>query len=138
MNSLILRTASRFLLPMMLVFSVFLLLRGHNEPGGGFAGGLTGAAAFALYAIAYGPGQARRLLRWDPHEIIGFGLGLAILSGLPALLMGESFLAGKWFGINIVAIGALDLGTPILFDVGVYLVVLGTVLLITLTLAEED
>ena len=55
MNSLILNTATRFLVALMLVFSIYLLWRGHNEPGGGFVGGLIAAIGFALYAIAYGP-----------------------------------------------------------------------------------
>ena len=137
-TSLILRTATRFLLPLLLLFSVFLLIRGHNEPGGGFAGGLVAGAAFALYALGYSVEETRRLLRWDPHTIIGVGLVLGVLGGLPAVFVGDPFLTGKWGEIGIVGIGTLKFGTPILFDVGVYLAVLGVVLLITLTLMEED
>jgi multicomponent Na+:H+ antiporter subunit B len=73
MNSLILGTATRFLMPLMLLFSIFLLLRGHNMPGGGFAGGLVAAAAFALYSIAASVGTTRKALRFEPQNFIGVG-----------------------------------------------------------------
>jgi len=75
--SLILSTATRLLLPLLLMFSIFLLLRGHNEPGGGFVGGLVAAAAFALHAIAYSVAATRRLLIIDPRALIGTGLLIA-------------------------------------------------------------
>ena len=65
-DSPIFRTAARLLMPLLLLFSVFLLLRGHNEPGGGFVGGLVAAAAFALYAIAFGTRRARQALVVSP------------------------------------------------------------------------
>ena len=65
MNSLLLRTAARFLVTLLLLFSIFLLLRGHNEPGGGFVGGLVAAGAFALYGLASNVVEARRALRVD-------------------------------------------------------------------------
>ena len=137
MTSLILRTATRFLLPLLLLFSVFLMLRGHNEPGGGFVGGLVAAAAFALYTIAYGVEAARRLLRVDPHILIGAGLLLAAGSGLFSLFAGSPFLTGRWVEVNVPDVGKVGLGTPLLFDTGVYLVVMGITLMIVLSLAEE-
>ncbi|HMN02746.1 MAG TPA: MnhB domain-containing protein, partial [Geobacter anodireducens] len=68
MQSLFLATAVRLLLPLLLLFSLFLLLRGHNEPGGGFVGGLVAAAAFALHALAHGVAAARRVLRVEPDR----------------------------------------------------------------------
>ena len=70
MVSIILATASRYLLPLMLIFSFFLLLRGHNEPGGGFVGGLVAAAAYALYLIANGIEEAKKLLKTEPIKLI--------------------------------------------------------------------
>lgn len=136
MRSLVLSTAARLLLPLMLVFSVFLLLRGHNEPGGGFAGGLVAAAAFALYSIAEGVERARDLLRADPRSLIAAGLGLALLSGLVGVVGGGEFLHGSWLTTPIPGIGKI--GTPVVFDAGVYLLVLGMALLILFTLAEEE
>ena len=137
MISLILRTIARYLMPLLFLFSVFLLLRGHNEPGGGFVGGLVAASALALYALAYDAAEARRVLGVEPRLLIGAGLLLALGSGGIALLSGEPFLTGKWGSIAAGDLGRLDIGTPLLFDIGVYLVVQGAALTFILTLAEE-
>jgi len=138
MRSLILVTAARLLTPLLLLFSVFLLLRGHNEPGGGFAGGLVASAAFILLAISRDPAAARRALRVEPQILIGAGLLVAIAAGVLGPLVGDPLLTGQWLEIPLPGEGSLDLGTPLLFDVGVYLVVLGATLTMVLTLAEED
>ena len=131
-NSPIFRTAARLLMPLLLLFSVFLLLRGHNEPGGGFVGGLVAAAAFALYAIAFGVQRARQALLVSPLTLLGAGLLIALLGGVPAVLRGEPFLSAVW------ASGPVPLGTPAVFDVGVFLVVAGVVLMMIFSLAEES
>ena len=131
-NSPIFRTAARLLMPLLLLFSVFLLLRGHNEPGGGFVGGLIAAAAFALYGIAFGVQRARQALLVRPLTLLGAGLLIALLSGLPAVLRGRPFLAALW------ASGPVAVGTPGLFDVGVFMVVAGVVLMMIFSLAEES
>lgn len=135
MRSLILGTATRYLLPLLLLFSIYLLLRGHNEPGGGFAGGLVAAAAFALYTIAYGVTQARRTLHIDPIKLTALGLLLALGSGLLGLLSGRPFMTGLWSAQTIPVLGKA--GTPVLFDLGVYLVVIGITLTIIFALADE-
>ena len=135
--SLILRTATRYLLPLLLLFSIFLLLRGHNEPGGGFVAGLVGAAAFALYALATDVPSAQRILQFDPHTLIGSGLLLALAVGLWSLGLGEAFLTGYWGNLRLPFFGELELGSALFFDIGVYLVVLGVTLMIIFTLAEE-
>lgn len=132
MTSQILRSAVRVLMPLLLLFAVFLLARGHNEPGGGFAGGLVAAAAFALYAIAYGVDRARRALLVEPLTLLGAGLLIALASGLPAVLLGQPFLTAQWV-LEPVAVG-----TPLVFDVGVFLVVTGVVLMMVFNLAEES
>jgi len=136
MYSVILATASRYLLMLLLMFSVFLLFRGHNEPGGGFTGGLVAAAAYALYFIANGLEAARGILRTDPLRIVVAGLLVAMLSTLPSLFMGKAFMSGIWVDTGIALIGKV--GTPLLFDIGVYLLVLGITLTIVFSLAEED
>jgi multicomponent Na+:H+ antiporter subunit B len=137
MFSLILRTSTRFLLPLLLLFSIFLLLRGHNDPGGGFVAGLAASAAFALYAIAYDVKSTRQLLKIDPKTLIGLGLLVATGSGLLGLLKAEPFLTGQWVSLDLFGDSTLYIGTPLFFDVGVYLVVVGVVLSIILTLMEE-
>jgi multicomponent Na+:H+ antiporter subunit A len=136
-GSLILRTATGVLLPLLLLFSLFLLLRGHNEPGGGFAGGLVAAAAFTLLAIAAGVPVARRALRREPRLLIGAGLLVATASGEIGLLGEGPFLTGRWIDLVLPGGVPLALGTPLLFDLGVYLVVVGAVLTIVLNLAEQ-
>jgi multicomponent Na+:H+ antiporter subunit B len=135
MPSLILSTATRYLLPLLLLASVYLLLRGHNAPGGGFVGGLVAAAAFTLYVISDGVAAGRRLLRVDPHNLIGSGLLTALGSGLLGPLLGAPFLVGLWLPEPLPVVGKM--GTPILFDIGVYLTVLGVMLLTVFALAEE-
>ncbi|MFO8100121.1 MAG: Na+/H+ antiporter subunit B [Salinibacter sp.] len=131
-NSLILRTAARLLVPLILLFSVFLMLRGHNESGGGFIGGLVAGTSFALYAMAYGTMASRRALRTTPQALLTVGLATALFSGLIPLVQGGAMLQGLWaepFGVKI--------GTPILFDVGVYLLVIGITLMIVYELDES-
>jgi len=134
-QSLILSTATRYLLPLLLLFSFFLLLRGHNEPGGGFEGGLVAAAAFALYAIALDVGAARGILKVDPRVLIGLGVLTSAASGILSLLAGKPFLTALWFKHTLPVLGKV--GTPLLFDMGVYLLVLGVTLMIIFALVEE-
>jgi multicomponent Na+:H+ antiporter subunit B len=138
MNSLIMKTTARFLMPFLLLFSIFLFTRGHNEPGGGFAGGLVAAAAFALYSIAFGSREARRVLWIEPSQLIGTGLLVAMLSGLIALVGGRSFLTGLWGYINLPNQSRIEFGTPVLFDLGVYLVVTGVTLAFIFNLEEAE
>ena len=137
MNTLILRTATRYLLPLLILFSIFLLFRGHNEPGGGFVAGLVAAAAFSLYALAAGVADARHALQVDPHALIGSGLLLALLDGIMPFFFGQEFLTGRWANLRLPLIGDLEIGSPLFFDIGVYLVVIGVVLMIIFSLAEE-
>ncbi len=138
MSSLILRTATRFLITLLLLLSIFFLFRGHNEPGGGFIGGLVGAAAFALYAIAFGVGRARRILYVDPRGLIGLGLLTALASGVPAVLSGLPYLTGQWAEVYLGGVEKLPLGSPVVFDIGVYLVVIGITVTTIFALEEEN
>lgn len=136
MNSLILRIAVRFLMPLLLLFSVFLMIRGHNQAGGGFAGGLVAGAAFALYSLAYNSTEARNLLSFSPLLLIAVGVFLAAFSGVIGLLAGQPFLTGIWTTVNLPSLGAIEVGTPVLFDIGVYLLVFGITLTIIFSLEE--
>lgn len=138
MSSVILRSAGHFLLPLLIIFSLFLLLRGHNEPGGGFIAGLVAAAAIALYLFSMDIHAARKLLYLDPRDLIGAGLTLAVLSGIPAVLSGQAFFTSLWWPLSVPLLGEVKLSTPLLFDIGVYLVVIGSVLTIVLNLAEAE
>lgn len=138
MDTLILKTATRLLLPLLLLFSVFLFLRGHNEPGGGFVGGLMTTGAVAVYAMANGVAAARTMLRMPPRVLIGCGLLIGLTSGLLPILAGRSFLTGLWITATVPGLGDVHLGTPLLFDLSVYCVVTGATLVFVFTLLEEE
>jgi multicomponent Na+:H+ antiporter subunit B len=138
MTSLILRTTARYLTPLLLIFSVFLFWRGHNQPGGGFAGGLVAAIPFAIFSIAFGAAEARRVLHVEPHVLIATGLLTALASGVLSLFAGDPFLTSRWGYLRLPGLPSLDLGTPILFDLGVYLLVVGVTLSIIFALEEAE
>jgi len=135
-DSLILRTATRLLMPLLLLFSLFELLRGHNEPGGGFVGGLLAAGALCLYLLAHGPEATRCVLRVDPRTLIGVGLLAALGAGLAPVFMDQPFLTGLWAKQPVPGIGKVS--TVLVFDVGVYLVVAGTTILMVMMLADRS
>jgi multicomponent Na+:H+ antiporter subunit B len=135
MNWIPLRTVSRPVTMLLVGMSLLVLLRGHNEPGGGFIGGLLAAAGFVVQGLAYGPVSARRLLRLHPLSILAAGLLLAALSGVPGLLLGLPFMTAQWWG-EMLQLGKA--GTVLVFDLGVYLVVLGAVTLILLEAITPD
>ena len=134
-TSFILRPATRLLLPLLLLFSFFLLLRGHNEPGGGFSAGLVAASAFVVYRFAFGVRAARRLLPISPLALFGGGLLVAASAGILGLLEGYPLLKRLWGQVSVPGFGELAVGTPLLFDVGVYITVIGVTLSIILPLA---
>ena len=131
MTSSILQTAVRVLMPLLLLFAVFLLMRGHNQPGGGFVGGLVVSASFILYSIAFGVSAARRALLIGPSTLLGVGF----VSGLPAVVIGRPFMTAMWTTVTLGST-ALDVGTPLVFDIAVFLAVIGVVVTIVFTLAE--
>ena len=138
MNSIILRAGARLLVGLLLVFSVFMLLRGHNLPGGGFIGGLLGAVGFIVHAIACGTAEARQALRAPPEKIAFVGLGIALISGLAAMLFGDDPFTGQWLFIGATDDDkGLPLSTVLVFDIGVYLVVMGAILTLVFALEEE-
>jgi multisubunit Na+/H+ antiporter MnhB subunit len=136
MGSLILKTATRLLVGLILVFSIYLLLRGHHAPGGGFAGALVAGTGFALFAISEGALAVRCALRIDPRLLTAAGLLVAIGAGATAAIRQAPFLTGIWWGGGQAGTHAW-IGTPLIFDVGVYLTVLGSILTIVLALEED-
>ena len=137
MQTVIFRTAAPYLASLMVLFSVFVLLRGHNEPGGGFIGGLIAASAFAIYGIACGVAPVRRAMYFHPMAIAGFGLFLSAAAGLLSLAMGVPFLTGLWTKVYLPGV-TIDLSSVMFFDFGVYFVVVGAITSIALALEERD
>ncbi len=136
MNTIILRVAVQLLFPMLLLASLLSLFRGHNEPGGGFIGGLVAASAFLLVTLNGGVEEGQRRLRFRPLQFIGAGLSLAFIAAVVPLLFGYTFFEALWADFYIPIIGKP--GTPVLFDLGVYLVVVGVVCKIIFSIADED
>jgi multicomponent Na+:H+ antiporter subunit B len=135
MKTIILATTVRVLIPLFIAFSIYVLFRGHNDPGGGFIGGLIGSIALVFHAMTHGPSVTRKLLRLDPMVLIASGLFASASSTIMSLFVGKEFLTSLWADFYLPVIGRP--GTPILFDVGVYLLVIGIVLKVTFTMAEE-
>lgn len=133
MDSVILRIAARGLTPLMVALALYLLWAGHNAPGGGFVAGLLVGTAFVLKGAAFGIGRAGQSLRFDPRTWLGVGLAVAIASSLVAVAAGRPWFTGMWW-----TGGWVPLGTPLLFDVGVAIVVASVVVLMMLALGEND
>ena len=137
MSTIIFRTITPYLASLMVIFSVFVLLRGHNEPGGGFIGGLIAVSALAILGIAGGVAPVRRALIFHPIQISASGLFLAALAGIPSIIAKVPYMTGLWISPKILGV-VVDLSTPLLFDIGVYLVVVGSISAIALALEERE
>ena len=136
MRSLIFRTVAPLIVGLMVLFSIFVLLRGHNEPGGGFIGGLIPVAALSIYGIAFGVETVRRAIVFHPLAIAGAGLLLSTLSGLLSMVFHVPFMTGLW--VYPVILGEeVPLSSVMTFDIGVYLVVVGAVSSVALSLEER-
>jgi multicomponent Na+:H+ antiporter subunit B len=127
--------ACRLMVPAMTVFSIYLLLRGHNLPGGGFIGGLVMASALVLRAMV----DPRRVPKFDLIVLTGVGLLVALGSAVLPLLTGQTFFTGVWGGeIWLPMVGKLKIGTPMFFDIGVYIVVTGVAAKLLLVLLAQS
>lgn len=136
-NPQVLRTAARAVLPLLIVFAFFLFLRGHDQPGGGFVAGLVAAAGVALYAMAYDARTARRLLRVPSRSLMASGLMVALLAAAFGT-WAAPILTGQWTVLALPGGSDLKVGTPLFFDFGVFLVVLGVASALATALLEEQ
>ncbi len=123
-RSIMLEYVARSAYWLMLLASVWILLRGHNAPGGGFIAGLMAVAATALLAIVYDVDSARRRLPLQPLQLAVAGVLLALISGIPGVWDDNAFLTHQWWGIE-VGNNVFKLSTVIIFDVGVFAAVWG-------------
>lgn len=137
MRTLIFSTVAPYLTSLMVVFSIFVLLRGHNEPGGGFIGGLIAASAFAIYGIACGVSPVRRALYFHPMGLAGFGLLVGTLAGVLSVFSAVPFMTGLWAYVPLFG-DTVALSTVLMFDIGVYFVVVGSITSIALALEERS
>ncbi|NVD08672.1 DUF4040 domain-containing protein [Vibrio sp. JPW-9-11-11] len=130
-QSLIFTTTAHIVATLMLLFSFYLLLRGHNAPGGGFIGALVAVLGLSLLMLAETPNYVQRRLQFAPFNLALFGIALSLCAGVIGLLSGQAFLTGLWWK------EILPLGTPLLFDVGIYLAVIGGVMGMMLRVNQE-
>jgi len=136
-HPLLLRTAATWLLPFALLFSLHFLLRGHNQPGGGFIAGLVAAGAIAFHLLAHGRGRFEAQLRWPWQGLLVTGLLLAVGTGAAAWLAGYPFLTSYYQYAELPVIGKLPLASVFVFDLGVCLVVAGGTVLALMALASR-
>ncbi|MDF2153838.1 hydrogen gas-evolving membrane-bound hydrogenase subunit E [Vibrio sp. CAU 1672] len=130
-QSLIFSTTAHIVAVIMMVFSFYLLLRGHNAPGGGFIGALIAVIGLSLLMFSESTRYVKQRLRYPPLNVALFGILLALFSGGVSLLQGLPFLTGLWW------LEGVKLGTPLLFDIGIYFAVVGAVMTVLLRVNEE-
>lgn len=137
-RSLILDVSAPIVTASTLVLSIYLLVAGHNQPGGGFIGGLVGGAAIALAYVGGGLKQVRELLRVRPWTVIGTGLIFAALAAIVPMLVGGAVLEQDFVTLHPPVLGDIKLTSALFFDTAVYAVVVGTVLMAFEALGEDE
>jgi multicomponent Na+:H+ antiporter subunit B len=118
-RALIMDVLVRLLYPLMLLVAVWILLRGHNEPGGGFIGGMIAVAATAMFAVAQDAATAQRRIPLGPLRLVGASVLLSLASGLPALFAVQPYMTHLWVTLPL-GFTEIHLSTVLLFDVGVF------------------
>jgi multicomponent K+:H+ antiporter subunit A len=135
-DSLLLQVAARPLLALALLVSFFLFLRGHNLPGGGFIAGLVAGIAVFIQYVAYGAAAVERRVTLDYSRLIAVGLAIATATGVGSFAFDHPFLTSSSPYVPVPLLGPVKFPTATFFDLGVYLTVIGTVLLILSRLAS--
>ena len=133
----LLATGTRTMVPTLALFSVFLLVIGHDVPGGGFAGGLIASLALLLVFLSFGARGLRRALPVEPDIIIGMGLAMAVLAGIVGAVFEGTFLTYTYVEWSAPLIGDVKVSSLLLFDLGVYVLVIGLVATAVLRLGAE-
>ncbi|WP_110931406.1 Na+/H+ antiporter subunit A [Paenibacillus bouchesdurhonensis] len=136
-NDVILRTTSRIAMFIILTFSFYLFFAGHNDPGGGFIGGLMTSAALVLFAIAFGLKVMRSIIPLNFRKVMATGLLIAFLTGLGSLAFGVPFLSHAFGHVHWPIMGEVELATAVIFDLGVYLTVVGVTMTIILEIGGD-
>ncbi len=136
-RSVILDEADRWLFHVILLVSVYITFRGHNAPGGGFAGGLIAGCGFVLRFLAQGAGQVSRTLRVAPTTLIGSGMLLAIATAAAPLLGADPLIESTIWKFDVPLIGTVKLVSSSIFDLGVYVLVIGVVVAVLLALGSD-
>jgi len=133
MSSQILHISARYIKPLFVIISIVVLYRGHNLPGGGFIGGLLAASGYIFYMLAYDVKTTVGRMWIKPFQLMAVGLFLAISSGFIGFFDAEPFMTGNW-----ISVFGVKLGSPTLFDVGVYFTVIGVILTIMVAILDKQ
>jgi multicomponent Na+:H+ antiporter subunit B len=136
-RSMILDEADRWLFHLVVLVSVYITFRGHNAPGGGFAGGLIAGCAFVLRFLAGGSLRVRGSTIVHPTVFIGLGLAVAVLTAIAPLPAGQAMLESTIWKLDIPFVGQVKIVSSALFDIGVYLLVIGVVLTVLVALGSD-
>lgn len=136
LRNIILEKIVSLFMRVMVIFSIYLLLRGHNNPGGGFIGGIIASTGFIFYAIIFGTDSLQKVIKIKPQSFIGIGLLLVLVATLLPTLFSTEMLTGLWIKADVPVLGTLHAGTPLIFDTGVYAVVIGVILTIVISIME--
>ncbi|HKL30973.1 MAG TPA: MnhB domain-containing protein [Tangfeifania sp.] len=137
MNSIILQLAAKYLRWLFIIFAVLALIRGHNDPGGGFIGGLLAGLAIVYRGLAYDTFQVKERMQNIPEWFIAGGLFTILLSFAPSLILGKTIMTGVWLKIPLPLVGELKLGSPFLFDIGVFFTVIGVTVMFVFSLTQK-
>lgn len=137
MHSVIIILSARLLCPILMAMAIAFLYRGHNDPGGGFIGGLLFTAALILKILAIGAEEFEKHLWMKPKNFLSSGLIMAASAGIMPLFVGKAFLESLWFPtFTLPILGKVHIGSPLLFDLGVFMVVIGFVLTVVIDFEE--
>ena len=136
-NDVILQTVTKVVVFIILTFGVELFLSGHNNPGGGFIGGLVLSSALVLLYLVFDIETVHKGIPVDFKKVAAVGVLFAVGTGIGAVLFGASFLTQTFGYFNLPVFGETELATVILFEVGVALTVVGTVVTIILSISED-
>ncbi|WLR41257.1 Na(+)/H(+) antiporter subunit B [Bacillus carboniphilus] len=137
-NDVILQTVTQIILFIIIIFSIYLFFAGHNAPGGGFIGGLMTASAIVLLLIAFDIKTVKKIIPINYILLTSIGLMIAVLSGVGSFFYNESFLSHTFDHFHLPLLGETELATATIFDLGVYLVVIGVTMTIIQTIGETE
>lgn len=137
-NDVYLHTASQVLVFLIMTYAIYILFAGHNNPGGGFVGGLVTATGFVLLYLAFDSKTVRQIIPVNFRSIGAAGVLIAVLTGAVPALMGEPFLTHRTDHARLPLVGDVHLATAVLFDIGVFLAVLGTAMTIISNISEDE
>jgi multicomponent K+:H+ antiporter subunit A len=137
-HPLIMKTITGLMLPIMLLVAVYIFLRGHNLPGGGFIAGLIAAVALIVQYLAGGIEWSSKRLNFDKHFLIGSGVLIAALTGVVSMILGYPFLTSAFTYLNWPIVGKFEVASAIAFDIGVFLVVVGATVMILVELGKVN